>query len=129
MKKTIFVAVIIGIIAAVALFWGRLFLFHSMVIESGNNYPEEEILSDNGEYLLRIERVEDEYGVASMTFSIKTADGGEVLFTCPEVYRAYDLHGISWDGEDVVVNSGDVGSYRYAKAADGWAERAPNSGK
>lgn len=86
-------------------------------------------MSGSGEYLLCTNRVEDEYGVASMTFSIKTADGGEVLFTCPEAYRAYDLHGISWDGEDVVVNSGDVGSYRYAKAADGWAERAPNSGK
>ena len=124
MKKTIFVAVIIGIIAAVALFWGRLFLFHSMIIESGNNYPEEEILSDSGEYLLRTERVKDEYGVASMTFHIKSADGGEVLFDCPEVYRAYDLQGISWDGEDVVVDSSDVGFYRYAKADDGWAERA-----
>lgn len=124
----IIVAVVALLLVPLGMAVSYLHISAAHIAESGKNYPEEKILSDSGEYLLCTERIEDESGVASMTFSIKTADGEEALFICPDVYRAYDLKGIDWDGEDVVVNSSDVGVYRYTHTADGWKDRISNAG-
>ena len=108
-----------GIVIVMVLGLFSIFTFHAAIIESGDNYPEADIVSENGEYVLHTVLIEDEAKVSSVTFTVTDAEDTE-LFACPELYRAYDLKGISWDGLDVVVDSADVGTCRYAHSDDGW---------
>ena len=124
MKRShlIIIALSIAAIVGFALIYGG--MFHAMrdVVEGGENCSEEEILSENGEYLLCISH-EDSEGTASMSFDIKDAEDGTMLYTCPDAYRAYDLKGIEWDGIDVIVKSADVGTYRYVYSDGSWNKK------
>lgn len=122
MKKAIILCLALAILAVPIYFYATIYLAHSNMIEAGQSYPEEKFVSDSGEYVLCTQIIDDTE-ITNVTFRIENAEDETIIFSCPDKYRAYDLKAIEWDDLDVIVRSGDVGTYRYTFSDGSWSER------
>ena len=91
------------------------------IIQTAHSYQPYSMASADGKYVLQTEKIEEKEGV-SASFSITSAD--TMVYKCPDKYRTMDLKSIAWDKNslDVVVQSKDVGNYRYVYENGNWAK-------
>ena len=83
------------------------------------------VRSVNAPYILEVYSTEQSTRSSRttiVTFSISDSVTGELLYTCPDHWRAWDLYDIGWakDGYNVIVDSSDVGTSPYVLSDDTW---------
>lgn len=125
MKKSTIIFVCSGailVIAALSVMYANVFLSHLHIIESGKNYKEEAISSNDDKFTLYT-KVFDEDNMTYISFYIEESAENKVVFLCEDKYRAYDFKGVEWDNLNVVVNSGDVGSVEYFYENGAWGKK------
>lgn len=120
MKRIILLAVVFFVfIALVICFYKNVIvLTHVSIIEGGENFQTEETFSENQQFVLKTEKLEDNTGTY-VSFIIKDFDGNTV-YICPNKFRARDLKYIKWDSLNVVVKSGDIGIVTYIYDNGNW---------
>lgn len=101
----------------------------SGIIETVHGYEPHSLVSNDGDYVLQTEKIEDDTGVY-VSFFIALKDG-PVVFRCPEKYRAMDVKTITWaeGSNDVVVTSFDERTYRYIYKYVDWIREFNNTNK
>ena len=95
---------------------------HQMIIKQAQSYPEKEITSHDGKYLLKTRVTKEESGTYA-TFSIFDPVSGEELYQCPKHYRTMDLKKIDWMDDasyTIEISSGDIGTEHYYFDANTW---------
>ena len=119
-KRIILLAVVFFVfIALVICFYKNVIvLTHVSIIEGGENFQTEETFSENQQFVLKTEKLEDNTGTY-VSFIIKDFDGNTV-YICPNKFRARDLKYIKWDSLNVVVKSGDIGIVTYIYENGNW---------
>ena len=89
-----------------------LFKVHNAILNEAHSYKEVQMMSENGEYCIHTKKIENKSGVY-MTFIVEDTSENRVIYECNDVYRAYDLKSIGWNGLDIIIKSGDVGEIIY----------------
>lgn len=89
------------------------------LVEEATHYEPVSLVKDS--YLLQTER-RNIGGGAYVTFTIRLQPSGELLYTCPQLYRSWDLRAIGWsqEGYDVIVRTGERGVAVYRYSDGGW---------
>lgn len=100
-------------------FYDNIFQTHQSIIKHSEAYEENHITSDDERYILNTQKIE-ESNVTYITFCIVKAENGKIVFDCPDKFRTYDLKSISWDSQDVVVKSSDIGTVKYIYVDGNW---------
>lgn len=108
-----FTVIITCAVIVFAYIYVSMFTVHVAAVRSAENYPETTVVK--GKYILQTVRLDNDYGVPSMTFAVLDEDTGECLFKTDELWRTVDLNGIEWDpySYNIIVDSSDVGTYIY----------------
>ena len=112
MKIKTLIIIFAVVLICVAIFYCILHSTHKQIIDGRKSYEPQSIFSEDGQFLLITEKVEESTGTYA-TFRIEDVNRQETIFECPNKYRTWDLKSIKWKSFDVVVDSSDVGTITY----------------
>lgn len=122
MKKKILVAVLIifSVLVVAVIGLEIRYQYYHGGSPSGKGLYAEEIVEDNGEFVLKTNIMEAD-GIEIMSFHIENKKG-EIIFDSDGGWRTRDLHGIHFaDGSnDVIVDTGDVGKIIFEYNGETW---------
>jgi len=122
-KVFIIIGAIVFSIALVCLVCYFIILFSAQkrITDGSRDYTPVEIVSDDGKFILKINKETGATGTF-VSFNIETTEDKKLIYECPDKYRAYDLKSIKWDSRNVLVVSSDVGTITYHFINDTWVK-------
>jgi hypothetical protein len=131
MKKRTKVLLIVlsAVLALAVLAVVGLFRLVWLIASPGHQLAREQTIrtaSYDGRYTLVEEWRRADNHVMEAHISVENA-AGEVMYTCPDVYRTWDYHGTRWGPGtlDIYALSGDIGTYCYRYQDGAWLSRIP----
>lgn len=131
-KKSIFFIIILNIailifIIVINLIFCRykLINIHKEIIEESHDYKLDNILSDDGNFIIKTVKNNDKTGTYLM-FYVECISENKIIYRCNDKYRTFDLKNIKWDLNNIVIESADIGTIIYYFDGNTWNKEKNN---